>query len=221
MQRDAPRRDEDSPYERFLRALFERRLEPGSFVSQSDLVRILDVPVAPLRDALRVLQAEGLLTIHPRSGIELRRPDLSLVRNTYQMRMILERPAVRLLAEVASSAQLEQWSEAHRAAIERLRGRDLGPSEIPDVEAFDQDFHLQLIAALDNPLIEAAYAQAQRFIRLIRLDRQFRYSATVAIRTFTEHLAVLDAMRSRDAAAAEAALNEHFTRAMQRAMGFF
>lgn len=194
---------------------------PGSFLSQSDLVRILDVPVGPLRDALRVLQAEGLLTIHPRSGIELRRPDLALVRNTYQLRMILERPAARLMAEVAPLADIERLIEAHRAAIGLLNERELRPVDVPAIDAFDQEFHMHLVSFLSNPLVTDAHQQAQRFIRLIRLDRQFRYSAPVAVRTFSEHLAVLEAMRTRDPVATEAELDAHFTRAMQRAMGFF
>jgi DNA-binding GntR family transcriptional regulator len=43
----------------------------------------------------------------------------------------------------------------------------------------------------------------------------------IAVRTFHEHIAILEAMRHRDSAAAEAALDAHFTKAMQRAMGFF
>src|SRR5579872_530633 len=59
----------DLAYDRILEALFDRRVEAGAFVSQNDLVNLLGIPLAPLRDALRVLQAEGVLVIHPRSGI--------------------------------------------------------------------------------------------------------------------------------------------------------
>jgi DNA-binding GntR family transcriptional regulator len=52
----APRSLGDLARDRFLAALFERRLEPGAFVSQNELVKLLEVPVGPLRDALRVLQ---------------------------------------------------------------------------------------------------------------------------------------------------------------------
>jgi DNA-binding GntR family transcriptional regulator len=100
---------------RFLEALFARRIEPGAFVSQGDLVRILDVPVGPLRDALRVLQTEGWLTIHARSGIEIRKPDFELVRNSYQLRLVLERAAIRSFAEVASLARIKALELQHRA----------------------------------------------------------------------------------------------------------
>src|SRR5258708_16055736 len=81
----------DLAYDRIVEALFDRRLPAGAFVSQSELVKLLGIPVAPLRDALRVLQAEGVLTIHPRSGIQFVKPGLELTRATYQFRTIIER----------------------------------------------------------------------------------------------------------------------------------
>jgi DNA-binding GntR family transcriptional regulator len=58
----------DLAYTRILEILFERRLPAGAYVSQKELVEMTGVPVAPLRDALRVLEAEGILTIHPRAS---------------------------------------------------------------------------------------------------------------------------------------------------------
>jgi DNA-binding GntR family transcriptional regulator len=211
----------DLARERFLAALFERRIAPGSFVSQNDLVKILGVPVGPLRDALRVLQAEGWLVIHARSGIELRKPDFELVRNSYQMRLILERAAVRTYAEVAPLARIAEQEERHLAIIETLKGRELDLERARELEAFDFGFHLDVVSILSNPLISAAYSQAQRFVQLVRLDREFQLSSPLVVRTISEHLDILKACRARDPAAAEAALEVHFSRAMQRAIGFF
>ena len=81
----------DLAYTRILENLFDRRLPAGAFVSQNDLVKLLGIPVAPLRDALRVLEVEGILTIHPRSGIQFVKPGLELTKSTYQFRTIIER----------------------------------------------------------------------------------------------------------------------------------
>ena len=72
------RRLSDLAYDRILEALFDRRVSAGAFVSQGELSELVGVPVAPLRDALRVLEAEGMLTIHPRSGIQFVKPGLEL-----------------------------------------------------------------------------------------------------------------------------------------------
>ena len=206
---------------RFLEALFDRWIEPGAFVSQSDLVRILDVPVGPLRDALRVLQTEGWLTIHARSGIEIRKPDFELVRNSYQLRLVLERAAIRSFAEVASLARIKALELQHRAVIAEVEGCELVLDQARRLEGFDQAFHLEVIGVLRNPMIERAYQQAQSFVHLIRLDREYRLSWLMVIRTMNEHLEILKACSARDPAAAEAALEAHFACAMQRAVGLY
>ena len=114
-----------------MQALFDRRVEPGAFLSQSELVKILGVPVGPLRDALRVLQAEGWLTIHARSGIELRKPDFALVRNSYQLRMILERAAVRTFSEIAPLDQIEQLEKRHIEVVDMVREARTHPTTWP------------------------------------------------------------------------------------------
>jgi DNA-binding GntR family transcriptional regulator len=80
------RRLSDVAYDRILECLFDRRVSAGAFVSQGELSQLVRVPVAPLRDALRVLEAEGILKIHPRSGIQFVKPGLELTRATYQFR---------------------------------------------------------------------------------------------------------------------------------------
>jgi DNA-binding GntR family transcriptional regulator len=206
---------------RFMEALFERKIDPGAFLSQGDLVRLLGVPVGPLRDALRVLQTEGWLTIHARSGIEIRKPDFALVRNSYQLRLVLERAAVRSFAELAPLAEMEAMEARHRHVIEAVSGHEMTLAGARDLEEVDFGFHMQVIKILDNPMIDQAYRQAQGFVQLTRLDRAFRLSWPLVVRTMTEHLDIIAAFRRRDAAAAEAALELHFARAMQRAIGFF
>src|SRR3954463_13943779 len=103
----------DMAYSGILKALFDRRLPAGAFVSQNDLVRLIGVPVGPLRDALRVLEAEGILTIHPRSGIEIAKPGTELTKSTYQFRLIIERAAVRVFTETANDEEIATIRRRH------------------------------------------------------------------------------------------------------------
>ena len=61
----------DLAYERILQALFESRLPMGEKLNQGDLIKITGIPVGPVRDALKLLEADGIVIIHPRSGIQL------------------------------------------------------------------------------------------------------------------------------------------------------
>jgi DNA-binding GntR family transcriptional regulator len=205
-------------YERFKTALFERRIEAGAFMSQSELVALLDVPLGPMRDALQALQAEGLVTIRARSGIAIAKADFALIRNTYQLRFMLEREAVRRFAEVGQRERMKAMEAEHLALAKRLRGREISPEEAHRVSQIDLGFHQEVIGVLANPLAERAYKQTHDFVQLIRADRLYGLSFAMIQRTVEEHLAIIRACRARDPAAAEAALDAHFAKAMQRAM---
>lgn len=206
-------------YERFKEALFERRLQPGAFMSQAELVEIVGSPLGPLREALQVLQAEGLVTIRARAGIEIAKPDLALVRNSYQLRLFLETPAIRHFAETAPRGQIEAMIAQHREVIGWVEGADVDRDLARRIEDVDHSLHLGAIDALDNPLLRKAFLQTQDYIRLIRLDHHYAYSAAKVRRTMAEHLEIFEACLARDPDAAEGALRAHLTQAIQRAMG--
>jgi DNA-binding GntR family transcriptional regulator len=127
----------DLAYDRVLEALFDRRVPAGAFVSQSELVKLLGIPVAPLRDALRALEAEGVLAIHPRSGIQFVKPGLELTRATYQFRTIVERAAVRVFAETAAEEELERIDRRHRKLIASVEKRGLSAESLGELEELE------------------------------------------------------------------------------------
>lgn len=208
----------DLAYERVLEALFERRVQAGSFVSQGELSEIVDVPVAPLRDALRVLEAEGILAIHPRSGIQFVRPGLELTRSTYQFRSILERAAVRVFAEQGDEDLIDEIGRRHEALIAGIAEKGLTADGLAEMEELERLLHNAVIGILRNPLIDSSYRRMHNYLRLLRLDRKL--TAPVALRTLKEHVEIIEACRRRDAGRAEAALDAHFQAAMQRSLGF-
>src|SRR5262249_56180317 len=106
---------------------------------------VLGIPVAPLRDALRVLAAEGVLAIHPRSGIQFVKPGLELTRATYQFRTIVERAAVRVFAETAEEEELARIERRHRKLIAAIEKRGLSPEAIAELEELENVLHDALI----------------------------------------------------------------------------
>lgn len=209
----------DLAYERILENLFERKLPAGAFVSQSHLVDLLDIPVAPLRDALRVLETEGVLKIHPRSGIEFIKPGLELTKSTYQFRSILERAAVRVFAEAADEAVVAELTRDHVALIGVIEAGGLTAEALAEIERLEAGLHDNIIGILANPLIETSYKRMHNYLRLVRLDR--RLTPPLALRSLREHIEILKACDARKADNAEAALQAHFTAALQRHMGMY
>ena len=215
----AGRRLSDVAYSRILEGLFDRRLPAGAFVSQNDLVKLLGIPVAPLRDALRVLEAEGVLTIHPRSGIQFVKPGLELTKATYQFRTIVERAAARVFAETADDAELADLSRRHGDIMARIEADGLTPGSIDQIEELELALHNAIIASLGNPLIESTYRRMHNYLRLVRLERKL--TAPIALRSLREHLEIIVACEARDPDKAETTIQAHFTAALQRHMGLY
>ena len=209
----------DVAYERILAGLFDRTVSVGAFLSQNDLVGLLKIPVAPLRDALRILETEGVVTIRPRSGIQFVKPDLELTRSTYQFRTIIERAAIRVFAETARENDIQAVLDRHRKLTGLVEKNGITPTVLVELEAIERVFHGGIVAILKNPLILANNRRLDNYMRLVRLDRT--PTPPLVLRTVREHLAVLDACIARDADRAEAALTAHLQSALQRSLGLF
>ena len=209
----------DIAYTRILEILFERRLPAGAFVSQNELVKMTGVPLAPLRDALRVLETDGIVTIHPRAGIEFIKPGLELTRATYQFRGIVESSAVAVYAETADETEMAEIERRHLLAVEAIETDGLTPATRAELEALEEVLHNAIIASLRNPLIETSYRRIHNYLRILRLDRKI--TAPLALRSLREHLAIIRACRQRNVAEAQTALQTHFGNAMQRNMGLY
>ncbi len=83
----------DQAYARIFEIMYERKLPAGALVSQSQLVEMTGVPVAPSAMPFAPLKPR-VLTIHPHTGIQFTKPGLELTRSTYQFRGIIEAAAV-------------------------------------------------------------------------------------------------------------------------------
>lgn len=209
----------DLAYSRILETLFDRKIPAGAFVSQNDLVQLLGIPVGPLRDALKILETEGVLVIHPRSGIQFVKPGLELTRSTYQYRGILERAAVAVYAETADDAEMAEIERRHRAAMAAIEKDGLSAENLQELELLEQMLHNAIIASLNNPLITQSYKRMHNYLRLVRLDRKL--TPPLAMRSLREHMEIILACKARDPEKAVAALTTHFNAALQRHMGMY
>ncbi|MEG3092185.1 GntR family transcriptional regulator [Sphingomonas sp. PB1R3] len=207
----------EKAYRAILQGLFDRTIPVGAELSQGELMRMLGLTIQPLRDALRTLETEGLVTIHARSCIRFVKADLELSRSTYQFRSLIERAGARSFAETGEAAEIAVMIAAHRDLIADLEQRDMGSAEEDRLNLLEEQLHGALISSLRNPLIEMTARRLKNYVTLVRLDRLV--TRPLALRTLREHLDILEACASRDADAAEAALAAHFQQALQRILG--
>src|SRR5947207_1020977 len=105
---DAKPRLADKAYQAILQGLFDRTIPAGVNLSQGWLIEALGLTAQPLRDALRMLEMEGLVKIHPRSCISFVKADTGLAVSTYQFRSLIERAGARALADGAEAIEMQE-----------------------------------------------------------------------------------------------------------------
>lgn len=205
-------------YERILEALFDSRLPMGSRMNQGDLIKVTGVPVGPVRDALKLLESDGIVKVHPRSGIEVIRPSTELARATFQFRAMIERPAVRAFAMQTTETVLNKIDKQHAKVLEKLEAADSSENVAGAVDVLESAFHLPIVASLENELVDASYRRLRLMAQIVKVKAAvFPRAAMVSV---NEHRAVLQACLQRDADTAEQLLAEHLTKAMNRNIGF-
>jgi len=204
-------------YERFKAQLFKRNLVPGQFVSQGELCELLDVPLGPTREALKRLEAESLVRLIPQRGIQIADIGVTLIREAFEFRTVLELAAVRRFTESADLATVEKLEADTRAMLERMAASAEPDSRLLDAALqVDWGMHTLIIDSMGNRILTNAHQQNFDKIRMIRLHgRSPRYLPLA----MEEHLGVLEAARRRDPDAAAAALARHLAAAERRALG--
>ena len=80
-------------YENFRQQILQANVQPGQFVSQRELMQLLDMPLGAVRELIPRLEAEGLLRTVPQRGLQIAHVDLKLIHNAFQLRAMLERDA--------------------------------------------------------------------------------------------------------------------------------
>jgi DNA-binding GntR family transcriptional regulator len=203
-------------YQKFQIALLDGRLRPGQFVNQRELGSMLELSVSSLREILPRLQAEGLLLVQPKRGIQIPVIDLVMIRNAFQMRAALEREAVLHAVRAMPNEPLEHQRQRHQEILDAL---EISPEyNVPDAgQIVDANFHTLLLEATGNEVLQQSYNINAIRIRLIRLDR-IQLTRSTLPDAFSDHLAVIDAILMRDAHRAVDAMDNHISNARNRAM---
>lgn len=193
-----------------LQAIFEGRLPPGSRIVEAELSRQMGVSRAPLREAARRLESQGVIVSTPRKGFTVRTFSPKEIQDLFQVRLGLEVMAARLACEVATDAQLA----ALKAYADDMLERAPTLSNIERV-TMDLGMHTAISRLSGNEYLQRIFANMQAEIRICQgfIERQYRDPVFIA----QSHFPVVDAILRRDADAAEKALRVHLVDAQDKA----
>ena len=187
--------------ERLRQQIFSRELEPGAWIDEQRLAVEYGISRTPLREALKVLAVEGLVTMKLRRGAYVTEMSATDVAQVYHLMALLESDAAGTVAAQASDAEIAELQALH----DRLE------SEAMQRDAFfatNEQFHLRLLALAGNRWSAQIVQDLRKVMKLNRhlsLFKQGRLAESLA-----EHRAVMTAIAARDAALAARLMREHF-----------
>lgn len=192
--------------------IFSRELEPGSWIDEMKIAEEYGISRTPLREALKVLAAEGLVTMKVRRGAyvtEVSQQDLS---DVYHLLALLESDAAGVVAERATEAQLHTLQVLH---AELEAAAIPGQVDREHFFAINERFHMQLLAIANNRWRDQMVADLRKVMKLNRHNSLLK-SGRIG-ESLREHRALMAAIVARDPAAAMARMREHFSNGLEAA----
>ncbi|MDQ0011760.1 DNA-binding GntR family transcriptional regulator [Variovorax boronicumulans] len=185
--------------------IFEGALAPGSFLDEVALCERLSISRTPLREALKVLTAEGLLRHEPRRGCfvnEVTERDLDEI---FPVIALLEGRCAYEAARNASDAELHELDALHERLERHAKAR-----RINDYYATNHVIHEAIIKLADNRWLAQVIGDLRKILKLARLQQL--HAPGRLDQSLSEHLAVFAALKARDSEGADAAMRTHLTR---------
>jgi len=189
--------------------IFARELEPGTWIDEQKLALEYGISRTPLREALKVLAVEGLVTMKVRRGAYVTEMSRDDVAQVYHLLALLESDAAGVVASQASEAQRAELRTLHARLEKQVRQR---------TAFFDsnEQFHLALLRIAGNRWREQIVGDLRKMMKLNRhhsLFRQGRLEESLA-----EHRRLMAAIEAGDAEQAARLMRLHFENGLEAAV---
>ena len=190
--------------------IFAHELAPGTWIDEQTLAKEFGISRTPLREAIKVLAAEGLITMKLRRGAyvtEVNRGDLEQI---FTILSLLEGEAAKEAASNAKEKDLNDLDDMHLRLEKAAADRNLDQFFEINVR-----FHERIIAIANNPWMTGVIADLRKVLKLQRKDSLSRTGRLQS--SLSEHREILKALLKRDPIAAEQAMRTHLARGLEAA----
>lgn len=204
-------------YEQLKDRMFSGELKTGQFVSQRELTELLGATLNPVREAIRRLEADGLINVYPQKGIQIIEGGPKDINDAYDYRLLIERSALAYLVENGTPAFIKSLRDSVSATLKSIEDDPENLRIRHDALDADFTFHRRIVEHQKNGIISRHYSLNAARLRLFRINTgEPLQRLDIAAR---EHLAILDAVAERDRDAALALLTEHIEISRQHTLG--
>ena len=188
--------------------IFNRELTPGAWIDELKLAEEYGISRTPLREALKVLATEGLVTMKVRRGAYVTEVSERDLADVYHLLSLLESDAAGVVATRATDAQLKELEALH-AELE---------SAVDDRERFfaiNERFHMRLLEIADNRWRDQMVADLRKVMKLNRHNSLLKSGRVEE--SLREHAEVMQALLARDAIGAVQSMRFHFRNGLEAA----
>ncbi len=189
--------------------IFQHVLEPGTWIDELKIAEELGISRTPLREALKVLAAEGLVTMKVRRGAYVTEVSTKDVRDVYHLLALLESDAAAVVASSATEAELAELQALHE---ELVRNKD----DAQQFFAVNERFHMRLLALANNRWSDQVVADLRKVMKLNRHKSLFRQGRIDE--SLHEHALIMQALHSREPERARQAMQQHFANGLAAAV---
>ena len=187
------------------RRIFDGELAAGTFLDEVTIAQAMGISRTPLREALKVLTAEGLVRHEPRRGCfvaEVTEQDLDEI---FPVIALLEGRCAYEAARHASDADLATLEDLHQKLTRHAKAK-----RINEYYATNFAIHEAIIALAGNRWLAGVISDLRKIVKLARLQQL--HAPGRLEQSLSEHLAVFAALKARDPEGADAAMRTHLTR---------
>ena len=193
--------------------IFQRALEPGSWIDEMKLAEEYGISRTPLREALKVLAAEGLVTMKVRRGAYVTEVSEKDLTDVYHLLSLLESDAAGVVAQRATDVELRELQSLQ----EELEAA-AAPGKVDRAHFFavNERFHMRLLAIADNRWRDQMVADLRKVMKLNRHNSLLK--AGRIDESLMEHRAIMAALLARDGEAAITCMQDHFKSGLEAAV---
>ncbi|MEY4099659.1 MAG: hypothetical protein RL300_830 [Pseudomonadota bacterium] len=208
----APRALYEEVAELLRQRIFKRELEPGSWIDELKIAQDYGISRTPMREALKVLATEGLVTMKVRRGAYVTEVSERDLADVYHLLSLLESDAAGVVAQRADETQLKDLEAIHEALEQAAR-----PDQVDHERFFEinERFHMRLLEIADNRWRNQMVADLRKVMKLNRHNSLLKSGRIQE--SLNEHRAIMAALIARDPQACTQRMQEHFTNGLEAA----
>ena len=205
----APRALYEEVAELLRQRIFAHQLKPGSWIDELKIAEEFGISRTPLREALKVLATEGLVTMKLRRGAYVTEVSQTDLLQVYHLLALLESDAAAELARAATDEQITELQTLHDALEAAVADRD-------EFFSANERFHMRVLEMLNNKWLSQMVADLRKVMKLNRHNSLFKSGRVEE--SLQEHRDLMAALAARNAEAAQACVKLHFKNGLAAAV---